>query len=93
MVILLGIGIGICLFLNGFGLVKFRDRIDGNINLLQSVRGRIEKECKVTAPEACAVLAGAGMVTTSGRSTTMGNTTYCYGPNGAPVGSATRTGW
>lgn len=26
-------------------------------------------------------------------STTMGNTTYYYGPNGAPAGSATRTGW
>ena len=25
--------------------------------------------------------------------TTMGNTTYYYGPNGAPAGTATRTGW
>ena len=39
------------------------------------------------------VLAEAGMVRTAGRSTTMGNTTYHYGPNGAPAGTATRTGW
>ena len=49
------LGIGICLFLYGFGLVKVGDRSAGNIVLPQSVRERIEKECKVTEPEACAV--------------------------------------
>ena len=49
------LGIGICLFLYGFGLVKVGDRSVGNVDLPQSVRERIEKECKVAEPEACAV--------------------------------------
>ena len=49
------LGIGICLFHYGFGLVKVGDRDSGNIDLPQAVRERIEKECRVAEAEACAV--------------------------------------
>ena len=49
------LALAICLFLYGFGLVKVGDRSVGNVDLPQAVRERIEKECKVAEPEACAV--------------------------------------
>ena len=49
------LGIAVYLFLNGFGLIKIRDRNVGSISLSPEIQERIKKECKAADPKRCAM--------------------------------------